>query len=273
MPAELSHVPLFDLIRRGEAPGDLRLLAARGELPGRAYEQLALLVALVSDADPDVAAAAQATLAGVPAARLAAVLRRSDVPSEWRVRFAVVVPEDEIPALEADAPLVEPSPEAAEDVALVPDDAPPAGAPAAAEDGPVRRVPVSSLPIMQRVKLAMRGTREQRAVLVRDPNRLVAAAVLSCPKLSDAEVEAFARMTNVSEDVLRVIGTTRHWLRNYGTAAALTRNPKAPLAISMALISRLNDRDVRALSVDRNVPEGVRIAARKLVVASASRQK
>ncbi len=62
---------------------------------------------------------------------------------------------------------------------------------------------------MERMKLATRGTREQRSVLVRDPNRLVAAAVLSSPKLTDSEVEQFAKMANVAEDVLRVIGTNR----------------------------------------------------------------
>jgi hypothetical protein len=267
MSLEPTHAPLFELIRRGEAPTDVRRLAAQGELPARAHEQLALLAALVRDADPDVAAAAQATLAAVPPPRLAAVLRRSEVPPDLRAQFAVVVPDSDIPSLEADAPLIEVG--ALDEVALQADDAPAAPA----EEGPARRVPVSSLPVIERVKLAMRGTREQRTVLVRDPNRLVAAAVLSCPKLSESEVEGFARMTNVSEDVLRVIGTTRHWMRNYGTVAALARNPKTPLAISMPLITRLNDRDIKSLSVDRNVPEGVRVAARKLVAASASRQK
>jgi hypothetical protein len=267
MALEPSHGPLFESICRGEAPSDVRLLAALGELPARAHDQLAVLATLVRDPDPEVAAAAQATLAAVPPPRLAAVLRRPEVQPDLRARFAVVVPDSEVPVLEADAPLIEVAP--LEDVVLDADE------PAAGQvpEATARRVPVSSLPIMDRIKLAMRGTREQRTVLVRDPNRLVAAAVLSCPKLTDAEVEAFARMTNVSEDVLRAIGTTRHWMRNYTTVSALARNPKTPLAISMPLITRLNDRDVKALSVDRNVPEGVRVAARKLLVASASRQK
>ena len=54
----------------------------------------------------------------------------------------------------------------------------------------------------------MKGTREMRAVLIRDPNKMIAAAVLSSPKLTDQEVESFARMANVSEDVLRIIGAT-----------------------------------------------------------------
>jgi len=113
------------------------------------------------------------------------------------------------------------------------------------------------------MKLAMRGTREQRAQLIRDSNRLVAVAVLSSPKLTEAEVEAFARMANLSEDVLRIIATNRAWVKNYNVVAALTRNPKTPVALAMGFLQRLNDRDLKMLAIDRNVPEPVRLAARK----------
>jgi hypothetical protein len=113
------------------------------------------------------------------------------------------------------------------------------------------------------MKAAMRGTRELRAVLIRDPNRLVAASVLSSPKLTATEVEQFARMANVAEEVLRVIGTSRNWTKNYGVIAGLVRNPKTPLAISMTLLQRINDRDVKMLAIDRNIPEPLRLAARK----------
>jgi hypothetical protein len=122
---------------------------------------------------------------------------------------------------------------------------------------------LSSLPVLQRMKLAMKGTREQRAALVRDTNRLVAAAVLSSPKLTEAEVEAFTKMGNVSEDVLRTIGMNRSWVKNYGIAAGLCRHPKTPPAISSLLIHRLNERDLKMLSIDRNVPEALRGIARK----------
>ena len=117
----------------------------------------------------------------------------------------------------------------------------------------------------------MKGTREMRAILIRDPNKMIAAAVLSSPKLSDSEVESFARMASVSEDVLRIIGSNRSWMKNYGVVVGLTRNPKTPLAMSLNLMARLTDRDLGMLSVDRNVPETLRIAARKKVVAATSR--
>jgi hypothetical protein len=126
--------------------------------------------------------------------------------------------------------------------------------------------------VPQRMKAAVKGTREMRAILIRDPNKIIAAAVLSSPKLTESEVESFSRMANVSEDVLRVIGSNRAWLKSYGVVLGLAKNPKTPLAMSMNMMSRLSDRDLSGLSVDRNVPEALRIAARKKMLAATSKK-
>jgi hypothetical protein len=70
----------------------------------------------------------------------------------------------------------------------------------------------------------------------------------------------------VSEDVLRIIGMNRTWLKNYGVALGLVKNPKTPPAISMQLLQRLNEKDIKMLAVDRNVTEALRMVARKLMV-------
>lgn len=120
----------------------------------------------------------------------------------------------------------------------------------------------------QKLQTAMRGTREERAILVRDANRLVAMAVLSSPKISDSEVETIAKMSNVSEDILRAIGHTRAWVKNYAIVAALTRNSKTPIAVSLTLLSRLMEKDIKSLTTDRNIPDVVRLAARKRLTPS-----
>lgn len=247
--------PLVDFFRRGEVAQDVRLLAAQGGLAPRAHEQLALLILLSNDADAEVAATARATIDALPRGSLQAFLARADVPSQMRDFFAArdVAP-GATPAGDAEQPLVET------------DDALPAAAPVPAEDEDPKAL--SGLSIVDRMKLAMKGTRAQRAVLIRDPNKLVASSVLSSPKLTETEVEAFARMGNVSEDVLRIIANNRAWTKNYSVVSALTKNPKTPPAIAMQLVQRLNDRDMKALSTDRNVPEAVRLIARKFVVKS-----
>ena len=248
--------PLIDFFRRGEVARDVRMLAAQGAMAPRATEQLALLVLLSDDPDPDVARAANRTIGALPVAALSAFLGRADTPREMRDFFAIrgIEPDPAaaaaLPPAEAEEPLLDTQPDL------------PADPDAAASDTDPKLL--SALPVMERVKLAMKGTREQRAVLIRDANKLVAAAVLSSPKVNESEIEQFTKIGNVSEDVLRMIGHNRGWLKNYGVVLGLCKHPKTPPAVSMQLVHRLNEKDVKMLTMDRNVQEGVRTLARKM---------
>lgn len=261
--------PLIDFFRRGEAARDVRLLAARGVFAPRALEQLALLALLVDDPDPVIAGAAGETLQRIPVPLLAAFLARSGVPPGLRAFFSARGVEPASQAGEdTEAPLVE---------AI--DDADPAGdgsEATAGEEGDNARQPavqrLMSLSPNEKLKVALRGNREERAILIRDPNKMIAAAVLSSPRVGGDEIEGFARMATVSEDILRAIAINRAWTRNYGVVQGLVRNPKTPLAISLNLLVRLNDRDLNAVSLDRNVPDPLRIAARKKVIGAAGRR-
>lgn len=117
----------------------------------------------------------------------------------------------------------------------------------------------------EKVIAALKGSREERAILVRDPNRLVATAVLGSPRLTEAEIESFAGMKSLSDELLRQIGGHREWTKRYGVVANLVRNPKTPVGISLGLVSRLNPRDIKSLTVDRNVPEVIRKQAQKFL--------
>lgn len=246
--------PLLDFFRRGEVARDVRLLAARGALAPRALEQVALLAWLTEDAEPEIRGAAEATLAAIPDAALATFLGRTDVPEGMREFFRGRGIEP-IPGGEAaDDPLVDAEP-AAGDAAI--DD--PGGE--GERQGAAQRLAL--LNVADRMKAAMKGTKEERAVLVRDPNKLVSVSVLSSPKINDSEVESFAKMANVSEEVLRIIGMNRAWTKNYGVVAALTKNPKTPLSISLNMVMRLNDRDLKTISMDRNLQEPLKLAVKK----------
>jgi hypothetical protein len=248
------RTPLLDSFRRGGVARDLRELAAQGVLAPRPLEQLGLLVLLTTDDDPAIRDQAERTLARIPGDTLAAFIARADMPLELREFFVRrgVTP-GATPAPDTGTPLVD-------------DGEPEAGDVTWGMDASRVAQQVAEMTVPQKVKAAMKGTREMRAILVRDPNKIVASAVLSSPKLTEQEVEIFAKMANVSEDVLRTIGQTRGWVKNYNIALGLVKNPKAPLALTLSLLQRLNDRDLRGVSIDRNVPEPLRIAARKRVV-------
>ena len=117
----------------------------------------------------------------------------------------------------------------------------------------------------EKIITALKGSREERAILVRDANRLVATSVLGSPRLTEAEIESFAGMKSLSDEMLRIIGGHREWTKRYQVVANLVRNPKTPIGMSLNLVPRLNPRDIKSLTVDRNVPEVVRKHAQKFI--------
>jgi len=76
----------------------------------------------------------------------------------------------------------------------------------------------------QKLICALKGNREERAILVRDRNRLVSMAVLGSPKITESEIEAFSGMKNISDEILRAIGTHREWTKKYSVVSSLVRN-------------------------------------------------
>jgi len=115
----------------------------------------------------------------------------------------------------------------------------------------------------QKAILAMKGGREERMILIRDSNKVVAMGVLKNGRITDTEVEAIAKMRNVTDEVLRLLGTTREWVKNYTVIHALVNNPKTPQSVSINFIRRLNSKDLKLLGNSRDVPELIRRMARK----------
>lgn len=130
---------------------------------------------------------------------------------------------------------------------------------------------ISRLNIGKRIKLAFIGSREERAILIRDTARLVQNAVLSSPKVSDAEVESYAGSKNLQENVFREIARQRRFLKLYPVVRNLVTNPKCPLDISLTLIKTLLVFDLKSLRHNKNVPDTIRKVAAKLYLEKATR--
>jgi hypothetical protein len=133
------------------------------------------------------------------------------------------------------------------------------------EDAEIRSVyrRILTLNTAQKAILAMKGGREERVILVRDTNKVVALSVLKNPRLTEQEVEKIAMMRNVSDEVLRHVGNNREWAKSYQVVNALVRNPKTPPGVSSNFIPRLVNRDLKQLASDKNVPELIRRMAKK----------
>jgi len=295
---------LVDLIRAGKAPQVIRRKGAEGNLPLPVEEKIEVLTLLAADPDAEVRAQAVETLERWDYAEVRRVLasplttpavlrfaaeqllaRREDLrevllcnPSlseEIRSRLQPK-PAAEPPTEEATNPIL-----AKLSAALLQEDgkvleelpaeieAPPEVTKRDDEltkaDRETLIQKISRMSAVEKIKAALTGNLETRMILVRDSNKLVARAVLQSPKLSNQEIESYAGARNVSEEVLRLIATNRKFMKTYVVARALINNPRAPIDITMPLVIRLNDRDLKGLAFNRNVPEAIRSMAIKLI--------
>jgi hypothetical protein len=118
--------------------------------------------------------------------------------------------------------------------------------------------------VVERVQLALKGNREDRLALIRDPCRVVQRAVLQSPRISDREAESFSAMANLSEEVLRLLSLNRNFRKNYVVVRNLVQNPKTPLDVSLRLLPNITPQDLKMLTMNRNIPETLRSTAIKL---------
>lgn len=118
--------------------------------------------------------------------------------------------------------------------------------------------------VKDRIKLGMKGDREARAILIRDPNKVVASAVIRNPRITDQEVESISAMRTVSDEVLRIIALNRAWARSYPIIHNLARNPRTPIVTAMGILPRIHTKELKDLSQNRNVSEAVRRQAFRL---------
>ena len=122
---------------------------------------------------------------------------------------------------------------------------------------------IMAMNVSERIKLATKGNKEARGILMRDSNKLVSVAVIRSPKITDGEVLLQAQSKICMDDVLRIIYSNREWLRKYSIKLALVRNPKVPQGVSMRLMTTLHEHDVKSLAKDKNVPGSVQMLAKK----------
>jgi hypothetical protein len=123
---------------------------------------------------------------------------------------------------------------------------------------------LATMTVAQRVQFAIKGGSEARRTLIRDSNKVVQRAVLQSPRLTDQEVEAFASMSSLTDEILRLIAKNRNFRKNYVVVRNLTNNPKTPLDVTLHMLPMLNALDLKKLCTNKNVPETLRTTANKL---------
>jgi len=123
---------------------------------------------------------------------------------------------------------------------------------------------VQKLSVSERIQLALKGGKEVRTILLRDPNKEVSLNVLENPKLTETEIELVAKSRSMPDEALRKISKKKEWMKNYNVVLALVTNPKTPAGISLPLVSELKTKDLALLGKNKNVSEGIRSTAKKI---------
>jgi hypothetical protein len=125
--------------------------------------------------------------------------------------------------------------------------------------------------VKDRMKLAMKGDREARGILIRDSNKVVSSGVVNNPRITEQEIENIAAMRTVSDEVLRIIALNRTWARSYLIIHSLARNPRTPIPTAMNILPRIRTKDLQNLAQNRNVSEAVRRQAYRLEQARSGK--
>jgi hypothetical protein len=124
---------------------------------------------------------------------------------------------------------------------------------------------IGKMTIIEKVKLARLGNVDARSLLVRDRNKLVAAAAIRNPKITDNEIEGFARARNLCDEVMRIIAHNRQWTRAYPVKLALSMNPKCPPQTAVKFLNYLTDRDLGLIMRSRDVAGVISAQARRIL--------
>ncbi len=132
---------------------------------------------------------------------------------------------------------------------------------------------LAGMRVVERVQLALKGNREERMALIRDPCKVVQRAVLQSSRITDREVETFSSMASLTDEVLRLIATSRNFRRNYSVVLNLMNNPKTPLDITLHMLTSITAPDLKKLAANRNISDTLRSAANRLQVQRTQKRE
>ena len=266
----------------------VRRKACRGELPVSLQEKIEILVLLASGGEGDDQSTALQVLQSWPPAELQQVLREPATPvavlefvatnlAPHREELGEALLQnpnltDHVRGwLEGALSLIDEAKSGDVSEPSTPDPAPSEDAAGDSRPEPEKPKPTTAIQraqrmsVVQKVKAALTGTKEERMILIRDSNKLVARAVMQSPKLSEDEVEKYASMKDVCEDALRIITLNRRFMKLYVVVKALVNNPRTPIDVGLHLLPRVNEFDLKRLAFNRNVADVIRHTAEKIV--------
>jgi len=125
---------------------------------------------------------------------------------------------------------------------------------------------IMKMSVSEKIKLATLGNKEARTLLLRDSNKLVSMAAATSPRITDGEIHSLANSRTVNADVLRYIYSNREFVKTYAIKFSLVKNPKVPLPTALKMMYTLQEKDIKELARDRNVPQTIQSQAKAFLM-------
>jgi hypothetical protein len=107
---------------------------------------------------------------------------------------------------------------------------------------------IRGLPQVQKILLAVKADRTERAMLLQDNDPRVLLSLLRNPRITVDEVARLAKSSFLNHQIADVIVKTGHWMASLDVRLALIRNAKTPPAFALRILPTLPDAEVRAIA-------------------------
>ena len=105
-----------------------------------------------------------------------------------------------------------------------------------------------SLSQMEKLLLAVKADRTERALLLQDNDPRVLLSLLRNPRLTVDEVVRLAKSSFLNFQIADTIAKTAQWMGSLDVRLALIHNAKTPPALAMRILPTLPEAEVRAIA-------------------------
>lgn len=120
--------------------------------------------------------------------------------------------------------------------------------------------------IGEKIKMALSGDKEWRALLVKDSNKLVSCSVIRNPRITEAEVLTLIKSGIQNDEIMRLICTNKEWIKNYTIRKALIENNRTPVQSAMSYLGTMGEKDLASFAKSKNISSVISTMAKRLLL-------
>lgn len=126
---------------------------------------------------------------------------------------------------------------------------------------------IQRMGISEKIKMALTGDKEWRAILVNDSNKLVSGSVVKNPRITEGEILQFLKVGVQNDEIIRLICANKEWVKNCQVRKALVDCPKTPLPKALRFLATLGEKDIAAYAKSKNISTVISTQAKRILLA------